>query len=107
MFGIFSLIFWLLTFLIYKYLCWKHPTTDHIVKLRLTNHYISTVHAVICIYVWLEMTFISCKLPGKTFFSSFTCINTTSPAMEVGMVVTTSYLVQDMISVRFSFGRGR
>ena len=102
---IFSVLYWITSHLIY--MCIRCKRHEKPVALRLANHIVSTLHALVCIFVWLEMTLVSCPLPGKTFFTSFTCFNTTSAGMELGMMITTTYLIQDMISVRISFGKGK
>ena len=74
--------------------------------LKICSYVLSTLHAVAAIFVWLEMTFVSCPLPGKTYFDSFTCLNYCSPGMQVGMLITLSYLISDMVLAKVAFGPG-
>jgi hypothetical protein len=53
------------------------------------------------------MTFVSCDLPGSTFFTEYECFDQTSAGMEIFMLISLSYFVQDTINVRKIFKKGR
>ena len=53
------------------------------------------------------MTFVSCQIPGETFFTNFECLDNTTPAMEVALTISLSYFVQDCLSVKAIFGAGK
>lgn len=73
---------------------------------KLANYAMSELHAIVAILAWLHMTFISCRLPGETFFSNVECLDATSAGMEVNFLISLSYLVGDMMYVKAIFGPG-
>ena len=62
---------------------------------------------MLAILSWLHMTLISCDMPGKTFLTEYTCFDQTSAGMEICMVISLSYFIMDVISVRSIFIKGR
>jgi len=50
------------------------------------------------------MVLVSCRLPGKTFFSEFECLDYTSPMMELLMLISLSYFLNDGLTLRHVFG---
>ena len=51
------------------------------------------------------MVFVSCRLPGKTFFSENECLDYTSPMMELLLLVSLSYFLNDGLTLRYIFGK--
>jgi hypothetical protein len=51
------------------------------------------------------MVWFSCNLPGKTMFNEDACLNYTSPAMELYLLVSLSYFINDGLSLRMVFGK--
>ena len=78
------------------------PTTRHARKL--VNHSISTLHAFYSIFSWLHMVLLSCELPARTMFGEDKCFNYTSPAMELYLLISLSYFVNDALSLHMVFG---
>jgi len=56
---------------------------------------------------WFQMAFVSCELPGKTFFTEEQCLDYTSPAMEVLFTASLSYFINDSLILGSTFGRGK
>ena len=73
--------------------------------LKIVNHTISTLHALYSVLSWSHMVWVSCRFPGKTMFSEFECLNYTSPAMEMYLLISLSYFVNDGLSLRMVFGK--
>ena len=71
------------------------------------NYWLSSLHAFAAILAWLHMTFVSCDLPGTTFFTEYECFDQTSAGMEISMLISLSYFIQDIINVRKIFKKGR
>lgn len=81
----------------------KHiPTIKHVRKL--VNHSISTLHAFFSIFTWLHMVILSCPLPASTMFGEEKCFNYTSPAMELYLLISLSYFINDGLSLKMVFG---
>ena len=49
-------------------------------------------------FAFAEMVFVSCDIPGESIFTEARCLDITSPAMEIGFILTFSYLSMDLIS---------
>jgi len=79
------------------------PTARHAKKL--VNHTISTLHACWSVLSWVNMVWISCKLPGSTMFGESECFHYTSPGMEFYLLVSLSYFINDGLSLRSVFGK--
>ena len=47
---------------------------------------------------------VSCPIPGKTFFTEFECLDSTSGAMEFALAMSLSYFVADAVGLRYCFG---
>ena len=51
------------------------------------------------------MVWVSCRISGKTMFNEFECFDYTSPAMELYLLISLSYFVNDGLSLRSVFGK--
>lgn len=50
------------------------------------------------------MVLLSCPLPAKTMFTEEYCFNYTSPAMELYLLFSLSYFINDGLSLKMVFG---
>ena len=50
------------------------------------------------------MVLFSCRLPAKTFFEEYECLDYTSPMMEFLLLISLSYFLNDAISLKSVFG---
>lgn len=94
---LFSCFYWLTFFLLSRKIASKF----------ICNYILSSIHAFMAILSWLHMTFISCDLPGKTFFTEYQCLDQTSAGMEICLLLSLSYFINDIINVRIIFVKGR
>ena len=95
-FIVFTIIHWSSFFIILKILQ-KFQNINSKNTYRLNNFILSSMHAVIAIFGWLHMTLISCKNPGKTFYTDKECLDFTSPGMELIITVHLSYFFNDIV----------
>lgn len=50
------------------------------------------------------MVILSCPLPAETMFTEDECFNYTSPAMELYLLISLSYFINDALSLKMVFG---
>ena len=50
------------------------------------------------------MVILSCPLPAKTMFDEEECFNYTSPAMELYLLISLSYFINDGLCLKMVFG---
>ena len=106
-FGSSSLTYICFCKLIQKKISRKLQNKDQKQVQRITNYILSSCHAFLAILIWLHLTFVSCKIPKKTFLTDPQCLDYTSGGMEIGMMISLSYFICDFISVKMIFVKGR
>jgi len=82
---------------------WKRNdkvNNDYRLSWKLTNYTLSTFHATLSVLGFFHMTFVSCDKVGETIFSDPTCLDVTSPGMEIFLMLTFAYFAMDCVSGR-------
>ena len=102
-FVLYCLFYWSVYFLTIN--CAKKKLEDEKKALKIAVWTASTVNAVIGTVFFFIFTFVSCYIPGETFYTDVRCFDWASPSMEVFCVFALAYFSQDFYSTTKAFGK--